>query len=146
MFPVVVLFVSWNLSWVRLDCHWAGLFLGEEFGLVSNMGRHLLPFFSNDRARPMRQIITNLLLLGAIVLAGCLRLPASFFGTLHTCRSWVWLSMCSQKTHHMHVYGCLHPLSLHPSNGSMHCVWLLALAVLILVHVVWLHTLDMIKT
>lgn len=44
------------------------------------------------------------------------------------------------------LIGCMHPLSLYRSNASMHYVWLLALAVFILVHVVWLHTLDMIKT
>ena len=62
------------------------------------------------------------------------------FPHLHTCPSWVWLSICRQKINICMLIGCLHVLSLHRSDASIHHVWLLALYVLTRVHVVWLHT------
>lgn len=58
---------------------------------------------------------------------------------------WVWLSICRQKIIICMLISYLHPLLLHRSDASTQYVWLLALAVLILVHIVWLHTLAMIK-
>ena len=108
-----------GLDWTLTRPGWC---LPLNFALVSNMGRHLLPSFSlsNYRARPMKRIITNFLLLAE-----------GEFGCLHM-----------QAKNIL----CMFIDCLHLSDASTHYVWLLALAVFILVHVVWLHTFDMIKT
>ena len=61
-------------------------------------------------------------------------------GTLHICPTRAWLNICMQKIIICMLIDCPHMFSLHHSNASMQCVWLLALFVLIWVHIVWLQT------